>query len=86
MTEAAALLGVSNATMWRLVKDGTLSARQDPLDRRVKLIERADLDRLAARSSRPRRHFVSDGAGSNPEGPDAATVKGWIRANWHRER
>jgi hypothetical protein len=36
-------------------------------------------------SGRPGTKFISDGIGSNPDGPDAATVKDWIRATWQRD-
>lgn len=46
MKEAQELLGVSNQKMWRLVRDGVLEAIRSPLDGRVKLIRRSDLDAL----------------------------------------
>jgi len=46
MKEAQRLLGVSNQKMWRLVRDGVLEAIRSPLDGRVKLIRRSDLDKL----------------------------------------
>ncbi len=39
-------LGVSNYTIWRMVRDGELIAYQSPLDRRRKMIRRVDLDKL----------------------------------------
>ena len=84
MHEAAALLGVSHSKIWQLVKEGELSAEPNPLDHRQKLIRLEDLMKLRG-ESRPSRRFLSDGAGANPEGPDAATVKDWIRKTWHRE-
>jgi DNA-binding MarR family transcriptional regulator len=83
MKEAQERLGVSSHKMWRLVRDGILPARPNPLDRREKLIRLTDLERLMTDTREPRR-FRSDGAGTNPAGPDAAKVKDWIRANWHR--
>jgi excisionase family DNA binding protein len=46
MREAQEILGVSNFTMWQLVKRGELTAYQSATDRRKKLIRRADLDTL----------------------------------------
>ena len=45
--EAAEALGVSRWRMWNLVKSGELEAITSPLDRRVKLVRREDVDRLA---------------------------------------
>lgn len=46
MREAAEILGVSNQKIWRLVRDGDLTAYANPRDRRYKLIRRTDLDAL----------------------------------------
>ncbi len=46
MAEARAILGVSNYTIWRMVREGELTAYQSAVDRRRKMIRRADLDRL----------------------------------------
>jgi len=46
MREAQEELGVSNYTIWRMVREGELTAYQSPLDRRRKMIRRADLDKL----------------------------------------
>jgi excisionase family DNA binding protein len=51
MTEAQEILGVSRFKIWQLVKDGRLPTFQSELDRRQKLIRRADLDALR----KPRR-------------------------------
>lgn len=50
LSTAAAYLGVSAAMMSRLVKAGVLPYSVDPLDRRLKLVRVADLDRLKERS------------------------------------
>lgn len=47
MREAQDILGVSKFTMWRLVKDGKLTAYQSEIDRREKLVRRADLEALS---------------------------------------
>ena len=46
MREAQEELGVSNYTIWRMVREGELTAYQSLLDRRRKMIRRADLDKL----------------------------------------
>lgn len=46
MKEAQEILGVSNYTMWRLVKEGELTAYQSTTDRRRKMILRSDLEKL----------------------------------------
>lgn len=48
--EARVMLGVSKMTMSRLIREGTLKAEQDPLNLRVKLIKRSDVEALRARS------------------------------------
>lgn len=48
MREAQEILGVSNFTMWQLVKRGELIAYQSGADRRKKLVRRADLEALRA--------------------------------------
>jgi excisionase family DNA binding protein len=47
MAEAQRILGVSNYTVWRMVRDGELTAYQSSLDRRRKMIRRSDLDAVA---------------------------------------
>jgi excisionase family DNA binding protein len=84
MKEAAHILGVSNAKIWRLVKAGELSAYQNPLDRREKLIRREDLERLRTQV-KPRRHFVSDGSDTDPVDVPAKRIKDWVRETWHRD-
>ncbi len=46
MREAQDVLGVSSFTIWRMVRDGELTAYQSRTDRRKKLIRRADLEAL----------------------------------------
>lgn len=52
VAEAQRELGVSKAKMARLIADGVLHAEPDPLDKRFKLIARADVAVLKARSLR----------------------------------
>ena len=51
MREAQDILGVSNFTVWQMVKDGRLRAFRSEVDRRKKLIRRADLEALMAPKS-----------------------------------
>ena len=46
MTEAQEILGVSRFKIWQLVKEGRLQTFRSELDRRQKLIRRADLEAL----------------------------------------
>ena len=46
MQQAAALMGVSRWTLWRLVKEGRLPSYQSEINRRVKLVKRADVEAL----------------------------------------
>lgn len=46
VAEAQKLLGVSHTKIWQLLKDGTLKAYKSPLNKRVKLVKRADIERL----------------------------------------
>jgi excisionase family DNA binding protein len=46
MGEAQQELGVSMMTIWRMVKDGRLPSFRTPLDRRKKLVRRADVEKL----------------------------------------
>jgi len=44
--EAAEDLGVSRFTVWRLIRDGELTAYQSSVDRRRKLVRRVEIDAL----------------------------------------
>jgi hypothetical protein len=46
LTKARKFLGISFSTMSILVGSGKLATEHDPLDRRVKLVKRADLEDL----------------------------------------
>jgi len=48
MREAQEILGVSNFTIWQMVKDGRLATFRSEVDRRKKLVRRVDLDALLA--------------------------------------
>jgi hypothetical protein len=46
VTEAQRMLGVSKKKMASLLAEGTLPFELDPLDKRVKLVKFADIERL----------------------------------------
>jgi hypothetical protein len=50
--EARALLGVSKTKMAKILARGVLPSEEDPLDSRFKLVKRADVEALLARSKR----------------------------------
>jgi excisionase family DNA binding protein len=53
MGDAAKKLGVSRTTLRDLVKRGVITqVRDDPLDRRLKLVRRAEIDHLASQSTK----------------------------------
>ena len=51
--DARERLGVSNHTIARLIREGHLTTYDNPLDRRQKLVDEAEVEALAQR--RPRR-------------------------------
>jgi excisionase family DNA binding protein len=44
--EAAELMGVSRWTLWRRIRSGELRAYQAGIDRRTRLVKRADVEEL----------------------------------------
>jgi hypothetical protein len=50
--EARELLSVGRQKMAQMLADGTLPYELDPLDKRIRLLKRADVEALAARSKR----------------------------------
>jgi hypothetical protein len=46
VTEAQRMLGVSKKKMASLLAEGTLAFETDPLDKRVKLVQLVDVERL----------------------------------------
>jgi hypothetical protein len=52
LAEARKFLGVSPTKMTALVHNGEISVESDPLDRRVKLVKRSDLEKLKQRRFR----------------------------------
>lgn len=65
--EAREHLGVSKPKMARLIADGVLPTETSSLDKRVKLIRRADVEALRvkwARNRPPRRNLADQGGGT----------------------
>ena len=52
IAEARAILGVSKPRMAELLREGALIAEENPLDKRSKLVKRADVEALARRAGR----------------------------------
>lgn len=52
LSEVAAYLGVGRRVVSRLVKEGTIRIRKDPLDSRRKLVSVRELDQLKRESSK----------------------------------
>jgi hypothetical protein len=50
--EARRLLGISTRKLAELFRDGALTAEPDPLDKRLKLVHRDQVEALLARSKR----------------------------------
>jgi excisionase family DNA binding protein len=50
--EARKILGVSTKKMAELIKNGKFTIERDELDGRIKLVSRAEVEALAARSKR----------------------------------
>jgi Helix-turn-helix domain len=48
LTEAEKYLGVSRATLWRIIRRYRIVTYTDVLDRRVKRVRRADIDAVRA--------------------------------------
>lgn len=81
MREAAAMLGVSHAKIWKLVRDGVLAAESNPLDTHEKLVCVADLDALKGERSVTRRPWPRT-IGAADLGVQSDEVEGWLEANW----
>jgi hypothetical protein len=52
LSEARKFLGISISKMTALVGSGRIAVEDDPLDRRVRLVRRSDLEDLLRRRSR----------------------------------
>jgi hypothetical protein len=54
-TQAREMLGIGSAKMAELIANGTLPTTDNPLNKRVKLVRRADVEKLMALYPRPKR-------------------------------
>jgi excisionase family DNA binding protein len=54
LTEAEKYLGVSRATLWRIIRQYKITTYTDVLDRRVKRVKRADIDTVLTEAERVR--------------------------------
>lgn len=54
LSEAEKYLGVSRATLWRLLRQYEVTTFTDVLDRRVKRVRRSDIDQILAEADRVR--------------------------------
>ena len=60
VTEAMTRLGVSKQKMADLIRDGAVKTEGSPLDKRVKLVRRADVDALLRRWHRQKKGEASE--------------------------
>jgi excisionase family DNA binding protein len=79
MTEAAQRLGITRATLGRLVREGTLPVVVNPLDKRQRLIPESVIRELEARRSRPRPRTA--GELFDPE-VSSSQVDEYLMARW----
>lgn len=54
LTEAEKYLGVSRATLWRIIRQFKILTYTDVLDRRIKRVRRTDIDMVRAEAERVR--------------------------------
>ena len=54
LTEAERQLGVSRATLWRIIRQFKIPTYTDVLDRRIKRVRRSDIEMVKAEAERVR--------------------------------
>lgn len=54
LTEAEKYLGISRATLWRIIRQFKIPTYTDVLDRRIKRVRRTDIDTVRAEAERIR--------------------------------
>jgi len=59
LTEAQELLGVSRSTLWRILKTYQFLTLTDVLDTRVKLVRKADIERVLADAEKVRQGIAA---------------------------
>lgn len=85
VSEAAEYLGVSRTKMWQLIKEGSLPAAQNPLDKRERLIPSSALEQLRSRGSQPPRPYPRTiGMVADPDF-HAREAEEYMQANRSRE-
>jgi len=57
--DAQALLRVSKKKMAQLIRDGVLVTLPNPLDKRIKLVKRVDVEALAARGATAKKETAA---------------------------
>jgi hypothetical protein len=87
ITQVAEYLGVSRTKVWKLINEGALSARTNPLDKRERVVPRVQVERLksadpSGEPTRPIGRFASDGIASNPNAPHSDELEEYLRKHW----
>lgn len=88
VSQAARLLGVSRSKIWALLREGTLQAQPNPLDKRQKLISLSALrelrrePRIIPAESTPTSTLHSVGAGSNAS-VRSDELESYLQEHWH---
>jgi predicted DNA-binding transcriptional regulator AlpA len=54
LSQAEKYIGVSRATLWRIIRQYQIETQPDVLDRRIKRVRRADLDKVIEEANRVR--------------------------------
>lgn len=87
VAEAARRLGVSRSKVWALLREGSLVATRNPLDKRQKLISVSSLKELqgytrsTVAGTRPTDSLHSVGAGSNPD-VRSDELEAYLKERW----
>lgn len=83
--EAAGYLGVSRTKIWTLIKEGSLPAARNPLDKRERLIPLSAIQRLqqeADAGGEPRPCPSTFGMDDGPVVVPSDELEEYMRANW----
>jgi excisionase family DNA binding protein len=82
--EAAEFLGVSRTKVWSLIKEGRLTATQNPLDKRERLIPGEEIRQLQQQSMAPRRHLLPKTVGlyDGPVTVHSDEYEDYLKAHW----
>lgn len=84
MTQAAKRLGITRTTLRRLVKEGRLPIRENPLDKRERLIPAEAIEELQGTRSAPPRPRPRTLASVADLGIRSDEVEEYLEANWYR--